>query len=441
MMPSRPVIRNIVKNASWAFSSQALSALIGIVTLALVARAVGPAGLGLFAVIQAYVRIIDRLLRLEGWQTVIRYGIEALEAEQGNRFRRLIGGSLALDLIGGVIAGFAAMLAAPWIAPLIGLGAPSGVEMLQIAALGMFLNFHSTATAIFRVHDRFDLLAKIEVGVALFRLALAAAVLLAGWGLWGLVAMFVMERFATGLGSIVIARRLLVREVASGPAWPELGVLRAENAGVARFVITSNANVMLRQTVQRLDVVILSALVDPAIVGLFHIARRIADAALRIGRPINQAIFPELTRSWVSGDSIGFRRLAFGCSALLAALSVVLVLPAAFATPWALETLFGADFVAATTMVLVQIMAAIFFLSGMVLNPALLSLGRDRELLAITAVASIAFLASFVPLVLAFGGIGAPLAHLLFNAFLTLGCLAIVAHATRRPALASGGAL
>ena len=75
-----PVLRRILRNSSWVLAARTAGALLGLVSLALMARALGPAGLGLVAAAQAYTRIAGRLLRLEPWQSVIKFGAAALES-------------------------------------------------------------------------------------------------------------------------------------------------------------------------------------------------------------------------------------------------------------------------------------------------------------------------------------------------------------------------
>jgi hypothetical protein len=67
--------------------------------------------------------------------------------------------------------------------------------------------------------------------------------------------------------------------------------------------------------------------------------------------------------------------------------------------------------------------AAIVYLGGLVLNPALLSMGLDSALVRTTIVATVIFAASFLPLLYWMGIEGIALAHLLFNLVWTVGCI------------------
>ena len=84
------LVPRILRNVGYLVSGTTAVSLIGIVTLVLTARALGPAGLGILALVEAYVRTIDMLFRLQPTQVLIKYGSEALEKDDKGRFERLI---------------------------------------------------------------------------------------------------------------------------------------------------------------------------------------------------------------------------------------------------------------------------------------------------------------------------------------------------------------
>ncbi|MDC0660381.1 oligosaccharide flippase family protein [Leisingera sp. SS27] len=415
-----PVLRRIVRNASWVLAAQILSALLGLASLAFAARALGTAGLGVLAAAQAYGWIVNRLLHLEPWQSVLRFGVEAQEAGQQQRFLRLVKFSLLADLAGGVLAGGAALAAAPAAAGWLQLG-PDGSSYLMLLALALFLNLRPTGLAVLRVLDRFDLLAKADAAVAAVRLGLCAAAWAAGLGLWGFLLIALLEGLASGLAAFVLALRQLRRGGHGSLRQLPLAGLRRENPGLLRLLWNSNINVILRQSVQRLDVILLTALAGPAAAGSFHLARRLGEAALKLGRPLNQAVYPEFARKWAAGDAAGLRRLALGlCAAIAASGLLLLALLAPVMAPL-LTRLFGAEFAAAAPAVCVQMAAAVLLLTGMMLGNALLSCGRDSWLVRMSLAASALFLAALAVLIQLAGPLGAALAHLVLGLVLTAG--------------------
>jgi len=104
-------LQRILRNMAYLFSANILVAVVGLGTVAVMARALGPAGLGAIALAEAFVRLVDQLIRLEPWQAVIRYGALTLENDKETEFRRLVKFSTLFDILGGSLAAFVAITA------------------------------------------------------------------------------------------------------------------------------------------------------------------------------------------------------------------------------------------------------------------------------------------------------------------------------------------
>ncbi|WP_298908501.1 oligosaccharide flippase family protein [uncultured Aliiroseovarius sp.] len=414
-LPRDKIAKRLVRNLKWIFSSQIAIAVLGMLSLAVSARALGAAGLGALALIEAFARINARLVHFEPWQAVIQFGSAALTNEETLRFERLVGLSIVLDVIGGLAAAALILLLAPIVAAPIGLDG-SGTHLLPLGALAMVVSLRATGIALLRLQDRFDLLAKIDIATALFRLALFVIAWLLGGTLLHFVIIFVLCSFADGVVAFLFGQREM-RQRGQKPKFGNLLVTLRQNPGFLRFMWNANIAVILRQTTQRLDVIILGALVAPTFVGHYHIARRCGDAAIRLGRPIKQAIFPEFTRLAAEGNYLRIKKTALWisigfCTILLAGLVPVLI----YIDP-ILDTAFGEAFISAAPVVSIQAVAVALFLAGVILTPVLLSLGRDRELMLIGVATATLFFTLIFPLVMAFGVNGAALSHLFSNAF------------------------
>ncbi|MXU65210.1 lipopolysaccharide biosynthesis protein [Oceanomicrobium pacificus] len=416
--------KRLARNFSWLFSAHMAIALLGLVSLAVTARALGPAALGILAIVESYVRIIDRLFRLEPLQAVIKYGVDPLEASDRDRFLRLVKLSFLVDLCGGVLAGTIAIGFAGLAAPHIGLE-EAGSAYLVLVAAALFLSFQPTGLSVLRLFDRFDLLAKIDTGVAALRLVLCVLAWAAGWGIWAFLTILFVQSVATNLVTFSYSLRELSRR-GFDPFWikPMKGVIE-ENSGFVRFLWNSNINVILRQSTQRFDTILLALVVDPVIVGYFHIAKRSSNAALRFGRPLRQAIYPDIARLWSAGQFDRFRTVVFITSGGVLAVMFVVFLPVMFYAGPLVALVFGQGYADAAGIVTIQALAVVLYLGGIILNPTLLAMGCDRQLVRVTFVATIMFFAGFLPMAKLFGGEGAAMAHLMFNVVWLVGCLIV----------------
>lgn len=424
------VLKRLFKNLTYLFSARMLSALIGLLTLAVTARAIGPAGLGIIALIEAYARSVDQVFHFEPWQAVVRYGAAALEDERQDDFRQLVKFSTLFDLFGASLSTLMAVcglaLAVTWLE-----FDQDQIWMAIAFSLTLLLSMSSTPTAILRLFDKFDVIARITVAVSLVRLILTLIAWWFGDDLWYFVVVMMVSKALEQLTPLAMAWREL-RHRGYSDVWrlPLRGLL-VQNTGLPSFLWNANINVIARTSTLRFDTLILGAMLGPAAAGLYLLAKRTGLAALLLGRPIQQAVYPEVARLWVHGEISRFRRIVLGVNAVIATVAAIVLLVAALNMDLLVRVAFGDAFLAAAPLIIVQALAITIFLAGNTLNPALLSMGADRALVRVTLTATVAFFVAFVPLINLFGALGASLSHVLFNAIWLTGCLYIFLRRTR----------
>ncbi|WP_298935018.1 oligosaccharide flippase family protein [uncultured Ruegeria sp.] len=420
---ARSLIGRLAKNMSWLFLSQILIAVFGLATLIITARAVGPAAVGILALVDAYVQVLDRLCRLEPWQAVIKYGSDALTEDDTHRFGHLIKLSIVIDIIGGILAGTVAILLAPTVAPMIGLPEDIGASYIALVAIGLIFSLRPTGIAVLRIHDRFDLLAISDMVVAGLRLVGTIIVFLLDLGLWAFLALMLMHQILTGLVAFFIALRELQRRGVRAFMSLKLSTALKQNPGFLRFLWNSNFNVVLRQSTQRLDVLVVGALLDVTSVGFYQVGKRIMTNIVRIGGPIRQVLYPEMTRLWSAQKHDRFWKLVRYISMLMFGVSLAISIPLAWKMSDLAVLLFGAEFQGAAPVMTILMFAAVIYLGGLALNPALLSMGLDRALVRTTMMATGVFALSFIPLLFVLGIEGVAFAHVIFNIVWTTGCI------------------
>ena len=66
--------KKLIANASVLLSGGLLVSILGVVSVVLVARQLGPEIFGVFALFTSTVLVVDRLVNFQSWQAVVRYG-------------------------------------------------------------------------------------------------------------------------------------------------------------------------------------------------------------------------------------------------------------------------------------------------------------------------------------------------------------------------------
>ena len=96
--------RRFLRNASYLSNGSVVASVFALTTLIFVGRALGPELLGVLALIEAYVRLIDTTVRLELREAVIKFGADALQRDRHQDFERLVKFELLIDLGGVALA-------------------------------------------------------------------------------------------------------------------------------------------------------------------------------------------------------------------------------------------------------------------------------------------------------------------------------------------------
>lgn len=418
----RSLRARLSRNLSWTFASQLFISIAAVATLFITARALGPAGLGILALVESFVRVVDLILRLEPWQAVIRYAIQAQHRGDTAAFLRLIKLSVLIDAAGGILAGAVCMILAPFVAPLIGLPEGVGTQYIWVMAFGLFFSFRPTATAVLRIFDRFDRLAGVDMISATVRLLLSVAAWLGGMGIWAFLVILLVQSLMDGLLAFAVALHELRKRGHHGAlSAPGLVALR-ENPGFLQFLWNSNFNVILRQSANRFDVLVLGAMMSPAAVGVYQLGKRVMNRVTKLAGPVRQTIYPELARLWEKGQVHEFNRLILIVSVAILLLQLVIAVPIMLHMEGVIALVFGPAFAGAGPVMNILLISSIIFASGVALNPALLSMGKDRMLVRVTILSTILFALTFLPFVHFWGVEGAAASNLIFNLTWTIGC-------------------
>jgi O-antigen/teichoic acid export membrane protein len=407
------VLQRMLQNISYLVGGTASASLLGLVTLALTARALGPEMLGILALIQAYNRLIDRA-RVECWQALIKYGADALENQRYDEFKSLLKFGVLVDVVGALVAAAIAAVgvyvAGWWLD-----WAPETTRMASLFSVVILFRISSMPTAVLRLFDRFGIVAWQQVAVAALRLMLTAVAYVAGAGLWAFVLITMGTQIFGSVILIVSGWRVLAREGYRNILSSSCKGITQRCPGIWGFIWSLNIGNLARKSTRELDTLIVGGVVDPAAAGLYHVAKRLGEFLLLAGVPIQQVIYPDIARMWARAEVARFRRTVMqvdlGSGALAA---LVMVVMAWYAEPLIRLTV-GEQFADASGLLVLQTLGVTLFLFGVALRPALFSMGLQMRFLQIVTLSTVCFYGTLLLAVPSFGVYGAPLAHIVYN--------------------------
>lgn len=398
----------VARNASFLVASQVASTALSVVLTAVLARWFGAVEYGVY-----YMLVVVTTFAY----VFVDWGQSAYliseSARRPEKDRQLLGGAMAFRVAATVVVALATVAVVKM------LGYPPRIELLALFAVVCGLPFAlSQAYAyMFRGRDRMDLDATVTVTLKALTVAVTLPVVFLGGGLPTVI----LIQAVAGAGALLVAVKLSrgIHLKAQRPDGEILKELASSGGPIAIFFIAVAVQPFI-------DIIVLSKLVPPEVVGWYAAARNIMGLLLAPANILASASFPELSR--VSGS------LPDLCRALRASLRPLLGIGALAAAGTflfadvAVELIYGHGHFDPAAPVL-QCFAAILPLlfMGMLFGTALTAARKTTEI-AIAKVLSVVmstFLSIlFIPLCQARwgnGGIGLVLAFGVSEILMTIG--------------------
>ncbi|KRA79731.1 lipopolysaccharide biosynthesis protein [Altererythrobacter sp. Root672] len=427
------------RNVGHLLSGNAVTLVLGLVAVALTARALGPADFGQLALMVTFAQAMELLISFQTWQPMIRYGAGLNDEHDADALGALFKFGFVLDMS----AAFASWLLAVVILFLAGhfydwSNPTYGLVLIYISSL--LFRLHDTPTGILRLAGRFRSIAYLQVVSTAIKLVFCVVAYLAGAGLFEFVLIWTGTQI---LGSILLLAAALYELARRGLN----RIHRASLKGIGmrfpeiwKFIWSTNLSLTAWSSAQQLDTLLVGALADPAGAGLFHIAKRVGRAMYQAGAQVQAVVYPEIARHWNAKALHEFRNVVLQTEIMLAGFGLALFAAMLFVAEPLMVILAGPDFVAAAPLLTVQVFAVVLMLSASVKRAALLSMGKARSLFLAVLVVVPVFHATAIVLIPRIGPMGASIAHVAMG-LVWIGILSVMLRKGLREAFSGKSAL
>jgi O-antigen/teichoic acid export membrane protein len=372
-------VRKVVRYGIPAAVGKLVSSIAGLVTMALLARQLGPALFGVIAIIRTLVGMVDQYANFNTWQAIIKYGTEAIAAKRDRDVDAVIKLAVIID----VATGAAATILVAGIAFIVPAAFDWSMHEAWLCALyGITLvtRVSGASDGIFRLADAYRAQALwTSVSALLLTGSVAVAVALdASFDgcVYALIVGEVAGNIVLTIVSFVVARR------AGYGNWPRssLANVRSKFPGIVRFLVATNAQLTVKKTNAELDMMMVGGLLGSVSSGLFRVIKQLGTIPGRVFMPFEQVVFTELARAAASSDFRTFRRLLRRFTALVTLGSLAIWAVAAIAAEPLVWAVAGDDFVPAAPAFRYYLLAMVFVIANTPVMRALIALGRPGTL-------------------------------------------------------------
>ena len=403
--------RSMLKNTGYLAASRGVAAVASIATLAFAGRGLGLIMFGTLVLITSYAKAASGLSKFQSWQLIVRYGGQALHAEQPEEFKTSTGFAFALDVVSGVAGMLVAVAVLPFVAQLVGIRH----DLLWLAMLYCTLlptMAAATPNGVLRALDRFDLISWQGSTYPIARDVLAGIAYFSGAPFEAYVAIWYVTDLGGDLYLWFLAWRELKRRGLLEGIRPTLRPTSLP--GAWRFAIHVNLTASVQAAWGPIARLVVGGLLGPVGAALFRVASSLADSAQKPADLLAKAFYPEIVRMDLRTKKPW--KLLLRTSVLATGIALIAILILLVGGKPLISLLFGDQFLGAYAALLVLMVVPLLGVLSFPMAPMLYALDRPDAPLKARIAGTVAYFAIVAPLCWELQLVGAAIAYALGNA-------------------------
>lgn len=421
--------KRIAANTSLLVLAKAVGAALGLLTLIIARHALGDvAALGIVVFVHSYMLFFAEVATFQSWQSLIRFGTDDIQRGDVKSFSSLIRFSILIDLISAVLAFVGAIAlfgAIVWFVeafPQLGIGQSAGDVPLRdlrgyVFAYCILVLFKQTGTSIgiFRVFDKFKVLAVRALVLPVVRLAGSILAALLGWGIEG----FLLVWFIASLLGYIFLPIMAFFEVRKRKMLSDIRQAKsnffAPREGLWPFVWKSNIDSTLAACTTDLPPLMVMSVFGPAFVAIYKIAEEISKLLSEGVKLVDQVIYPELARIMAAGRAGEIWKLVTRAGLISLGVGIAAALFVWAVGPFVIVSSLGEEFRFSVTLAVLLVLAAAIFAAVAPLFPAFYAADKPEQAIYARVAGLAVYVLAFFGLSLTIGELGPGIAPILGN--------------------------
>ena len=387
------MLKRVLKNFGVVLRGRGIAAVFSVSAMGLMANALSATDFGLVVLLHTYIMVVRGALDFRTFDAIVRFGIPLNDSGDRAGLRSLLRSTMVIDLSSTLLATMLAVAAVP----LAGHFLHWDSQMMSWAAvysLVILATANGTPNGILRIYDRFDALSvQFTVGPALRFTMVAAA-----WALDAPKPVFIIawgSAFAAGHVYMFVRGLIELRAHMNTGLWSDFSwsEVRERGGEFWKFIGVVYWQTNIDLLPKHVSVLLAGSLLGPASAGLFRLAREFSTVLTQPALMLREVLFPDLTRSFHADDG-HFHSVPFKTALVAGCIGLLFVLVSVF-FGGDLLGIVGEEYVAASTLLSLLLLAASFDLASASLRAAAYAMGRAGSILRIHIVSIITYIAMF----------------------------------------------
>lgn len=373
-----PLLQRVVRNSSYLFSSNAVSAVLSAVQMIFVVRLLDPDGYGLATgIIMVFTSNVNRFLSFRMSEVVVRYVGEALTNEKKDTAAAFIKGIGITEAITSILAYLVLIALSPWAASHL-------AKDLSMAPLFIFYGLfllanlvYETSTGILQTTNHFNQIARSNFyqSIATF----ISILIISLWmpNIFGVLLAYLVGKTIAGLMVTLSAVHEVNRTFGSGWAHVPLRLV-PDWRSVGRFMLSTNLNGTINLFARDNIPIYIGYFLSTTEVGYFKFALTLIN---RVMLPIEPFIWPtyaEITRTIAQRQWEATRKLLKQVSSIAGAWTLLTSGGLIALGWWLIPLVFGPKYAPSYPAIIILLIGYAFANIFNWNRPLLLALGHPR---------------------------------------------------------------
>lgn len=420
-MTAQSSFKKVLNNSAIVLSGNMGANIFGLLSLAIFTHSQGAVIFGYYILFLTFIEIIDKIFNFQTWQAFIKFATDFQIKDENHNVMMLLKYSFLVDFISLIVSTLVALALSSYAMYFFEI--PQEYEhLLFLMTLTILFKTTEISTGVFRLFDEFKVQAKITVYSSAIKFMLFGVIALVAPSFEIFVYATVFSQFITMIMKFFYAKQILNNNDIKliNIIKEKINMLLMKELKIFSFIVYNNFDVAVRMVSRQLDVVILGKLYGAEIVGIYKIAKELANIIARLTDPIYQAIYPEFAKLLASGKKVEAKQVAKKISIYAGLAGIGFYILFVVIGDFAIELVFGEEFREAYNVVLVYFIAILFSIITLPLYPMQHAFGFAKEAFKNQIHTTLIYAPILVFLVIQFEMIGSAIAYIIYYVYLTI---------------------
>ena len=292
--------KNLFKNSFWAFFGDASASAITFIISIILIKTIGSDSYGILILAQSYMNIMDVIINIQSWRSVIQYGQKALVDENIKELHSYVKLGCIMDISTAILCFIISVILPHFIGELL----HWSNEMIlcsQIFAITIISHFAGTPTAILRLFNKYNLVALSKTLAAIFKITAIVAYYLItkNLNLISSTIIFMMTDFIGNILLVIFAfynysKKYKISDIIKAK-------MPKDSKSFISYTLCGTLSEIVDLPVQMIDVFIVSILGNST-VAIYKIFKQIVGIISKVTSPIQQSILPQFSELSAKGN-------------------------------------------------------------------------------------------------------------------------------------------